>query len=98
MRAAHQVLTISQQTAEDAMEHLHVPEERITVIDSGVSDRFSSLVGSARGGEAILRSALPKVRPGFLLYVGGVDYRKNLEGAIRAYARLPAPCATRISS
>jgi glycosyltransferase involved in cell wall biosynthesis len=30
------------------------------------------------------------VRPGFLLYVGGVDYRKNLEGAIRGYSRLPA--------
>ena len=44
-------------------------------------------------GEAILRSALPKVRPGFLLYVGGTDFRKNLEGAIRAYAELPAPTA-----
>src|SRR5262249_56673411 len=31
----------------------------------------------------------PKVRPGFLLYVGGVDYRKNLEGALRGYAELP---------
>ena len=90
MRSAHQVLTISQQTADDAMERLRIPEERITVIDSGVSDRFSSLVGSRAEAEAILRSALPKVRPGFLLYVGGTDYRKNLEGAIRAYAELPA--------
>jgi glycosyltransferase involved in cell wall biosynthesis len=90
MRSAHQVLTISRQTAEDAMEHLHIPEERITVIDSGVSKHFSSMVGSRAEGEAILRSALPKVRRGFLLYVGGTDYRKNLEGAIRAYAQLPA--------
>ena len=89
--SAHQVLTISQQTADDAMERLHVPEERITVIDSGVSDRFSSLVGSQQEADSILRSALPKVRPGFLLYVGGVDYRKNLEGTIRAYAELPSP-------
>jgi glycosyltransferase involved in cell wall biosynthesis len=89
--AAHQVLTNSQQTADDAVEHLRIPEERITVIGSGVSDRFSSLVGSRDQAQASLRSALPKVRPGFLLYVGGVDYRKNLEGTIRAYARLPAP-------
>ena len=89
MRSAHQVLTISRQTAEDAMEHLHIPEERITVIDSGVSNHFSSMVASRAEGEAILRSSLPKVRPGFLLYVGGTDYRKNLEGAIRAYAKLP---------
>jgi glycosyltransferase involved in cell wall biosynthesis len=89
MRSAHQVLTISRQTADDAMEHLHVPEERITVIDSGVSDHFSRLVPSRADAERVLRSALPKVRPGFLLYVGGTDYRKNLEGAIRAYAELP---------
>jgi glycosyltransferase involved in cell wall biosynthesis len=88
--AAQQVLTNSQQTAGDAIEHLRIPEERITVIGSGVSDRFSSLVGSRDQADVVLRSALPKVRPGFLLYVGGVDYRKNLEGAIRAYARLPA--------
>jgi glycosyltransferase involved in cell wall biosynthesis len=90
MRSAHQVLTISQQTADDAMRYLRVPEDRITVIDSGVSDHFSSLVSSREEGEAVLRTALPKVRPGFLLYVGGTDFRKNLEGAIRAYAQLPA--------
>jgi glycosyltransferase involved in cell wall biosynthesis len=89
--SAQQVLTISQQTADDAMEYLNVPEDRITVIDSGVSDRFSSLVKTREEADRILRSALPKVRPGYLLYVGGVDYRKNLEGAIRGYAELPAP-------
>jgi glycosyltransferase involved in cell wall biosynthesis len=90
MRSAHQVLTISQRTADDAMEHLRIPEERITVIDSGVSDHFSKLVASRDEADTILREALPKVRPGFLLYVGGTDFRKNLEGAIRAYAELPS--------
>jgi glycosyltransferase involved in cell wall biosynthesis len=89
--SAHQILTISRQTADDAIERLNIPEERITVIDSGVSDRFSSLVETREAAEETLRSSLPKVRPGFLLYVGGVDYRKNLEGAIRAYAELPPP-------
>jgi glycosyltransferase involved in cell wall biosynthesis len=87
--AAQQVLTNSQQTADDAVEHLRVPEERITVIGSGVSNRFSSLVATRDQADALLHTALPKVRPGFLLYVGGVDYRKNLEGAIRAYSQLP---------
>jgi glycosyltransferase involved in cell wall biosynthesis len=87
--SAQQILTISRQTAEDAMEHLNIPQERITVIDSGVSDHFSSLVRTRQEADSILRSVLPKVRPGFLLYVGGVDYRKNLEGTIRAYAELP---------
>jgi glycosyltransferase involved in cell wall biosynthesis len=87
--SAHQILTISRRTAQDAMERLNIAEERITVIDSGVSDRFSSLVASREEAEPILRASLPKVRPGFLLYVGGVDYRKNLEGALRGYAELP---------
>jgi glycosyltransferase involved in cell wall biosynthesis len=87
--SAHQILTISRQTAEDAMDRLNIPEDRITVIDSGVSDRFSSLVPTREEAASILRAELPKVRPGFLLYVGGVDYRKNLEGTIRAYAELP---------
>ncbi len=87
--AAQQVLTNSQQTADDAVEHLRIPEERITVIGCGVSERFSSLVRTREEAKAILRASLPKLRPGFLLYVGGLDYRKNLEGTIRAYARLP---------
>jgi glycosyltransferase involved in cell wall biosynthesis len=87
--SARQILTISRQTALDAIERLKIPEERITVIDSGVSDHFASLVGSREQAEVVLRSALPKVRAGFLLYVGGVDPRKNLEGTIRAYAELP---------
>jgi glycosyltransferase involved in cell wall biosynthesis len=87
--SAQQILTISRQTAEDAMERLNIPEDRITVIDSGVSDHFSALVGTRDQAESILRSELPKVRPGFLLYVGGVDYRKNMEGTLRAYAELP---------
>ena len=88
-RAADQVLTISQQTADDAIEHLGLSEERITVIDSGVSDRISAMVGSRAKAESLLAKSMRKLRPGFLLYVGGTDFRKNLEGTIRAYARLP---------
>ena len=89
--SAQQILTISQQTADDAIEHLNIPEERITVIDSGVSDHFSSLVRTRQKADSIVRDQFPKLRPRFLLYVGGVDYRKNLEGTIRAYAELPQP-------
>ena len=90
MRSAHQVLTISERTAADAIERLRLPEDRVTVIGSGVSDRFSALVPSRERAQALIRSELPKVRSGFLLYVGGLDYRKNLEGALRGYSELPA--------
>jgi glycosyltransferase involved in cell wall biosynthesis len=89
IRSADQVLTISERTANDAAEHLNIPEERITVIESGVSDELSSLVGSPAEADSLLRSLTRRIRPGFLLYVGGDEPRKNLEGTIRAYAQLP---------
>jgi glycosyltransferase involved in cell wall biosynthesis len=88
IRAAQQVLTNSERTAADALEYLGIPEERITVIGSGVSNELSSLVASRAKAERFLREAVPKIRSRFLLYVGGDDYRKNIEGLIRAYGLL----------
>jgi glycosyltransferase involved in cell wall biosynthesis len=90
LRRADHALAISERTAEDAAEHLGIPEDRITVIDCGVSERFSSLVGSEAEAAAFLKGTIPRLREGFILYVGGDDPRKNLVGAIRGYAQLPA--------
>jgi glycosyltransferase involved in cell wall biosynthesis len=89
IRSAHQVVTNSENTARDAIERLGIPAERVTPIHSGVSSHHSSMVSSRDQAEAILRDTLPQVRPGFLLYVGGDDKRKNLDGILRAYAQLP---------
>ena len=88
LRRADHALAISERTAQDAIEHLGMPESRITVIDCGVSDRFSSLLGSREEAEQGLRLDFPRLRPGFVLYVGGDDPRKNLLGAIQGYALL----------
>jgi glycosyltransferase involved in cell wall biosynthesis len=90
IRAAHQVLTISERTAEDAVERLGIGEDRITVVHSGVSGQLSSLVQTRDQAADLLRRQRPRIRTGFLLYVGGDDARKNMEGTIRAYAQLPA--------
>jgi glycosyltransferase involved in cell wall biosynthesis len=89
IRHADQILAISESTAADAVEHLGVDPRRITMIGSGTSDTFSSLVSSDEKAGEILRSAYPRVRDGFILYVGGGDPRKNMEGAIDGFARLP---------
>jgi glycosyltransferase involved in cell wall biosynthesis len=88
LRRADHALAISKQTARDAVEHLGVPASRITVIDCGVSRRFSSLVGSREQAEQELRRSFPSLRDGFVLYVGGDDPRKNMLGAIDGYALL----------
>jgi glycosyltransferase involved in cell wall biosynthesis len=89
VRTAHQVLTNSQCTADDAMEHLGISESRVTVIDSGVTGKLTSLVPNREQATAVLAANLPEVREAFLLYVGGDDPRKNLDGAVRAYGLLP---------
>jgi glycosyltransferase involved in cell wall biosynthesis len=94
IRAADQVLTISRQTAKDAHEQLGVPDQRLTVIDSGVSWQLSARVESRTRAESLLQRSFRRLRPGFLLYVGGDDPRKNLEGTIEAYSLLPQPLRT----
>jgi glycosyltransferase involved in cell wall biosynthesis len=89
IRRAAQVLTISHQTAVDAAGYLEIPGDRLTNVGCGVSDYFSSLVAPGAEAEEIVRGELRAVRPGFLLYVGGTDPRKNLEGIVRGYAQIP---------
>jgi glycosyltransferase involved in cell wall biosynthesis len=89
IQAADRVLAISQASAADAVDHLSVDEHRITVIDSGVTSQMSSLVPDEESAARLLREELPEVREGFVLYVGGDDWRKNLDGIVDAYGLMP---------
>jgi glycosyltransferase involved in cell wall biosynthesis len=86
IRAADHLLTISERTAIDATGLLGIDERRITVIHSGVSSDIASLLRSREEAESIVAAEVPGVDRPFLLYVGGDDPRKNLEGMIRSYS------------
>ena len=89
VRAADRVLSVSEATKQEAVRSLGVSPGRIRVIGAGISEAFrrpaSREEAFARVGEAVAG-----LEPGFLLYVGGIDHRKNVEGLLRAYALLPA--------
>jgi glycosyltransferase involved in cell wall biosynthesis len=87
--SADQVLAISQSTAADAESLLGVPAARITVIDAGVASRFAGTYDADEPAWAVLGPRLPQLKPGFMLYVSGVEFRKNNERLIGAYARWP---------
>ncbi|HEX3561219.1 MAG TPA: glycosyltransferase [Solirubrobacterales bacterium] len=89
VRAADHILAVSQSSAADAVEHLEFDENRITVIDAGTSTQIAAMVGSREEAAKIVRRRLPSLRDGFLFYVGGADWRKNVKGLIEAYGRLP---------
>jgi glycosyltransferase involved in cell wall biosynthesis len=89
VRAADHILAVSECSAADAVEHLEFDENRITVIDAGTSVQMASMVGSREEAAKILEGKFPGLRDGFLFYVGGGDWRKNVTGLIEAYAQLP---------
>ena len=90
IRHADGVLTVSEYTARDALEHLQIPAERLHVIHAGTSDHLAEMYSSASSAWSQLSHELRTVRPGFMLYVGAIEFRKNIGGLIAGFARLPA--------
>lgn len=91
LRHVDAVLAISQATADDVVKRLGVEPERVHVIHAGATDTFAAMYGSPDEARRHLAERLPAVRPGFMLYVGGFEFRKNLERLIEAYAQMAAP-------
>ncbi|HYR62588.1 MAG TPA: glycosyltransferase family 1 protein [Actinomycetota bacterium] len=90
VRAAARVLSVSEATRDEAVLRLGIDPRRIHVIGAGISEGFR--VPASREEAFILaQEALPNLQRGFLLYVGGIDHRKNVDGLLRAYALLPEP-------
>jgi glycosyltransferase involved in cell wall biosynthesis len=88
VRAAVRVLSVSEATRQEAVRSLGIAPGRIRVIGAGISEAFRR-PASREVAFARAREAVAGLEPGFLLYVGGIDYRKNVEGLLRAYALLP---------
>ena len=83
------ILALSEYTAQDAVQRLQVSPGRVHVIDAGTNEHFSAMYPSQAAAWTHISRHLRAVRPGFLLYVGGADFRKNMEGMIAGFARLP---------
>jgi glycosyltransferase involved in cell wall biosynthesis len=88
LRRADRVLAISEATARDAIERLGLPPERVAFVGAGVAEHFRRPARREHAVEA-LAERLPDVRPGFVLYTGGIDHRKNIDRLLVAYASLP---------
>lgn len=89
LRAADAVVAISEHTAADVERLLSVPASRLHVVGGGVHDFFSP---SSRPKDALvadLSSVLPQLKPGFVFYTGGIDFRKNLERFLEGVALMP---------
>jgi glycosyltransferase involved in cell wall biosynthesis len=87
IRQADRVLSVSQATARDAARLLGLREQKLLVTGGGVSDDFRPPENRDEA-RAKLRSRRPRIDSEFVLYTGGMDYRKNVGGLLDAYAEL----------
>ena len=94
VRAADAVLTLSASAKQDTVALLGVPERRVSV------DRQRYL-GSLPPPESRLvaletaRRGVEGLEPGFVLYQGAFNRRKNVDGLLEAYAQMPRPLIDR---
>jgi glycosyltransferase involved in cell wall biosynthesis len=86
-RQADRVLNVSQATAEDAIRMLGLRPEKMAVTGGGVSADFRPPATRDAAREA-LRRHQPSIDGDYLLFTGGMDYRKNIDGLLAAYAGL----------
>ncbi|HEX2965767.1 MAG TPA: glycosyltransferase, partial [Syntrophorhabdaceae bacterium] len=87
LRRADLLMAISESSRLEAVEHLGLPQERAIAISTDADRHFNPAVIS-RETEQTLRQKYGLARH-FVMYTGGIDPRKNIEGLICAFARLP---------
>ncbi len=90
VRAADAVVVPSLATKRDAADLLGVPGDRISVIGSGTSPIFHP-PESRPAALAVAQKGVKGLKPGFIVYNGAFDPRKNVDRLLEAYAALPRP-------
>ena len=86
LRRADLLLAISDFSRREAIERLGVDPRCVVNIAGAADTRFREVqVAPARRKQLLHRFGLGK----FIMYTGGIDYRKNIERLIEAYAALP---------
>jgi glycosyltransferase involved in cell wall biosynthesis len=88
VRSADAVLTLSESAKQDTVALLGVPERRVTVVGSGISAAFRRPESRPAAFE-VARRGVEGLEPGFVLYQGAFNRRKNVDGLVEAYALLP---------
>jgi glycosyltransferase involved in cell wall biosynthesis len=84
-RKADALITVSENTRQDSIRLLHVPEEKIFAVQLGVDEIFHPIKDNGLRRKIYQQYQLPEK---FILYVGLVEPRKNLPLLIRSFRTL----------
>lgn len=90
LRRADVLLAISESSAREAVDYLGFSVEHVVPISTSADPQFfrHNISHEVR---AAVRARYGIAGP-FVMYTGGIDHRKNINGLIAAYARLPGEC------
>jgi len=88
MRQADLWLTISESSRQEGISHLGLSEERTVNVSTDANACFQKRALSIEAKRE-LQEKYGLIRS-FVMYTGGIDHRKNIEGLIRAFSKLPA--------
>jgi len=86
LRRADLLLAISESSRQEGIRYLSFPEEASVNISTAADSKFRPFFVDTKQ-EIEVRRRYNLQRP-YVMYTGGIDYRKNIEGLIRAYATL----------
>lgn len=85
IQTANHIVAISENTKNDLVRELKIPEEKISVAYLDVSTRFDILPSEQTITDVLKKYGLKK---GYIYHGGGLEVRKNTETLLRAYAKL----------
>ena len=88
LHRARLLLAISESSRREAIDYLQLPAASVVNISSAADPMFRPLQLSM-DTELALRAKFGLHGP-FVMYTGGIDHRKNIDGLIRAFAMLPS--------
>ena len=88
LKRAGMILSISDFSRTEAIDHTDIPAERIANISSAVDSQFSPLQIDAASKFELLRKA--GIDKPFLLFTGSFDSRKNHDRLVAAFAKIPS--------
>ncbi|MDN6885965.1 glycosyltransferase [Variovorax sp. CAN2819] len=88
MRRASLWLAISESSRQEGLSHLGLDAARCINVSTAAGDHFRKLNVTPERVQA-LRARYRLDKP-FVMYTGGIDHRKNIDGLIRGFALLPA--------
>jgi glycosyltransferase involved in cell wall biosynthesis len=94
LRRADLWLAISASSREEGVQHLGFSPAQCHNISTDANAMFCPTVLDPAHEETLRRRY--GLKAGFVMYTGGIDHRKNIEGLIRAFAHLPS--ATRLTN